>query len=148
MAQPNVTDWGQLLHRKDRYGCHSQPNNPSCRVKSESCSEALGAPDLCFWHFHRMAQAVEVECGCRHNLTMNSDWTGRDLYRRYHNNYELPVLDSGGYLYCCGVCQNTDYYEYVCGDMRVCSKHEHLHSKLTPKKSAESEDVGSDGSDE
>jgi hypothetical protein len=118
-------------------GCLNMAN-PKCKLGSEYCTEVMSkVHNLCKWHHARMASWQEIECGCRKHIAYNSDSGGRIMFRRYYEVYDLPVVITGGSIYCCYKCGNADTDIYMCGTMHVCEEGKHLHDPKTLKAKSE-----------
>jgi hypothetical protein len=109
-------------------------HNEKCNVDSKCCSSHMSLyKGVCAWHYVRMARWYKAECGCnRRWIYCDSDGTGRHIFRKYYDTFEMPVSD--GQLYCCGFAQNSDEIALTCGNMRVCAGHASLHNGDGPVK--------------
>ena len=118
----------RLLDNMHLVNTNGEKHNEKCKIISKACSDKMSdVPDLCEWHRLRMATHHKFNCNCKMNDVCNGDALGRRFFRDYYNMPNMSVVDMGGYLYCCGSCQNTDSETHMCGDMYVgsCCINEH-----------------------
>ncbi len=132
-VEPILEDYSQLVGRKDAFAHGSEPNNPFCKIHTEGCSEAMKASDLCFWHYHRMGEVEEHECGCLEKKwkTATSDFIGSRMVQKYYSDTKICYMDTSHKLYCCIDSSKARgprvFAPYKCGCMNICQACKDYH---------------------
>ena len=138
----SLLDYPYLVH-----DLSNDAHNPKCKALKQfgGCTKEMSiVPDLCRWHYARMAHWTEVTCKCESDnihAACYGDAIGRSLFRAYYQLHDMPLINMFGELWCCSEADShsANASRGKCGDMYVCSTHRDTHFKTkletTPEKS-------------